>query len=121
MRAQAAKIDVIIIARAPQANNSAIIGALRLCPVKGGWLLRSMSIRQDYQRQGIGSLMLGQIKAQLAEKTCYCFAYRHLQSFYQKAGFKPGDETAVSEEISQRYRQYRQKGKDIVLMQSISD
>lgn len=121
MRAQAAKVDLVIIARSQQKTQAPIIAALRLCPVKHSWILRSMSVAKNHQRQGIGQRMLRQIKAELAEKKCYCFAYPHLQTFYQQAGFQLCDERSASDAIRQLYLQYRQSGKDIVLMQYNTD
>lgn len=117
MRAQAAKVDEIIIARNNHLPNNAIIAALRLCPVKGSWLLRSMCVDQNHQRQGIGLYMLEQIKHNLSEKKCYCFPHRHLESFYQTAGFLVVNENDANVEIRQLYQQYIESGKDILIMQ----
>lgn len=117
MRAQAAKVDEIIIARNNHLPNNAIIAALRLCPVKGSWLLRSMCVDQNHQRQGTGLYMLEQIKHNLSEKKCYCFPYRHLESFYQTAGFQVVNENDTNDEIKLLYQQYIESGKDILIMQ----
>ncbi|MCK4708883.1 MAG: GNAT family N-acetyltransferase [Gammaproteobacteria bacterium] len=119
MRAQAAKIDEVIIARLSNYSEHNIIGALRLCPIENSWLLRSMSIEKGYQRQGIGSFMLNQITRDLAEKGCYCFPFKHLEKFYQKAGFQLIEVTKASPEIQQLFQQYIDNGKDILIMQFI--
>lgn len=117
MRAQAAKNDEVIIARYHLMPSKPIIGALRICPVENSWLLRSMSIENSYQRKGIGHFMLSQIQSSLSKKNCYCFPYRHLESFYQKAGFQVIDDKEATDEIRQPYQQYIDNGKDIILMQ----
>lgn len=119
MRAQAAKVDEVIIARNDHASSNSIIAALRLCPIKGSWLLRSMCVDQGHQRQGIGLYMLEQIKANLSEKKCYCFPHRHLESFYRTAGFQIVDVNDVNNEIKLLYLQYIESGKDILIMQFV--
>lgn len=115
MRSQAAKSDDVVIIRDAAANNI-IIGALRLCPVNGSWLLRSMSIDKDYQRQGLGLYMLEQIKTTLKDKQCYCFPYCHLESFYQAAGFIKTQASDADSGIEQLYKQYTEKGKQLLIM-----
>jgi len=117
MRAQAAKSDRIYIARLLSDNNKPIIAALRLCKINQDWLLRSMCVEKNFQRQGVGLTMLKQIQTELKEKHCYCFPYTHLQSFYQQAGFKLIDSAQASPEIEQRFSQYSNNGIDIIIMQ----
>jgi len=121
MRAQAAKNDEVIIARDSQTTAQKIIAALRLCPYEDSWLLRSMSVDQEYQRRGIGLKMLLENQQSLKEKDCYCFPYRHLQGFYQKAGFKLIHNDDASPVIQQLFQQYLDSGKDIILMRIITD
>ena len=117
MRAQAAKSDDIIITRTITDNGSAIIGALRLCPVKGSWLLRSMCIDEQFQGKGIGLHMLEQIQNNLSSKDCYCFPYTYLENFYKKAGFQIIDASDATPEIQALYEQYLKNGKNISIMQ----
>lgn len=117
MRSQAARADDVIIARDKQTANRNIVAALRLCPLQDSWLLRSMSVQKEYQRRGIGLTMLQQINDQLSEKACYCFPYPHLESFYARAGFKLIEPEQATEEIKQLFMQYKNNGKDIIIMQ----
>jgi len=94
-----------------------LIGALRLCPHDQAWLLRSMCIQQDFRQQGIGSFMLQQLQPQLARQPCYCFPYEHLQRFYQRAGFQQVSPEQAAIGIADKYRQYLDSGKKILLMQ----
>ena len=121
MRAQAAKNDDVIIARDSQTKEQKIIAALRLCPYEDSWLLRSMSVDQEYQRRGIGLKMLLENQLTLKDKACYCFPYRHLQDFYQQAGFQLIHTDKASPVIQQLFQQYIDSGKDIILMQMVSD
>ena len=117
MRAQAAKSDDIVIARDNTNNVNQIIGALRLCPVEGSWLLRSMCIDETFQRQGIGLNMLNKIQANLSSKSCYCFPYTYLENFYEKAGFQIINTADAAPEIQTLYEQYLKSGKKISIMQ----
>jgi len=117
MRAQAAKSDRIFIARLLSDKSKTVIAALRLCKIGEDWLLRSMCVEKSFQRQGIGLYILKQIKTELEEKNSICFPYSHLQSFYQQAGFQPVDFTQMSTDIQQRFRQYKDSGRDIIIMQ----
>jgi len=117
MRAQAAKSDDIVIARDNTNNVNQIIGALRLCPVEGSWLLRSMCIDETFQRQGVGLNMLNKIQANLSSKSCYCFPYTYLENFYEKAGFQIINTADAAPEIQTLYEQYLKSGKKISIMQ----
>ncbi len=117
MRAQAAKADRIFIARLLSDKSKPVIAALRLCKIGEDWLLRSMCVEKKFQRQGIGLYMLKQIQTELAEKHCFCFPHSHLQSFYQHAGFQLIDSVQASPEIQQRFKQYIDSGRDILIMQ----
>jgi N-acetylglutamate synthase-like GNAT family acetyltransferase len=111
-RAQAAKSDVIYIAR----NGQGIIGALRLCLYDKSWLLRSMCIKEEFRHKGIGLMFLKSIHNELQSKRCYCFPYLHLENFYQQAGFthiEPQQSAAV---IANKYNNYLSKGKQILIM-----
>jgi len=117
MRAQAAKADRVFIARADTNKPKSIIAALRLCPLGNSWLLRSMCVDQPFQRHGVGRQMLKLLKAELATTNCYCFAWSHLQDFYQQAGFSLIDIDQASDEIANRFKQYADNNRDIQLMQ----
>ena len=119
MRAQAAKSDDIVITRAN--NENQIIGALRLCPVGGSWLLRSMCIDEKFQGQGIGRNMLDNIRDTLLSKSCYCFPYTYLENFYEQAGFQVIDAADATAEIQTLFEQYRRNGKKISIMQFSQD
>jgi N-acetylglutamate synthase-like GNAT family acetyltransferase len=111
-RPQAPRTDDIYIA----ILDAQIVGAVRLCPLEDCWLLRSMCIHCDYRGRGIGSYLLQRLQQVLRQKTCYCFPYSHLQGFDQDNGFEPVTDKAVPQEIMAKYRNYRSKGKDILLM-----
>ena len=111
-RAQVAKTDVAYIVK----HKQTIIGALRLCQYDSNWLLRSMCIKDSYRNMGIGRHLLSFIQPDLASKQCYCFAYSHLEKFYQQAGFCPVKPEQSSLVIRRKFDNYISRGKKILLM-----
>lgn len=113
-RAQAAKSDIVYIARL----HNSMVGALRLCPYSNNtWLLRSMCIKEELRNQGIGSDFLMSLNDTFKAKNVYCFPYKHLEAFYRKAGFEIVDHQHVDTRILDSFHNYINKGKNIILMQ----
>lgn len=111
-RAQAAKSDMIFYAQ----HKNIIVCALRLCQYGDSWLLRSMCVKSDYQRQGVGRHFLHNISAHLQSTACYCFPYEHLEKFYSEAGFSQIEASLSDNRISTLFKNYRSRGKNILLM-----
>lgn len=111
-RPQAAKSDIIYIAM----HNNIIVAALRLCHYNNSLLLRSMCIKAEYRRRGLGHYFLDEISSILKDNTCYCFAYTYLEKFYSSAGFNTIVPHKAEQEISELYNIYLSKGKKIILM-----
>jgi predicted N-acetyltransferase YhbS len=67
-----------------------LLALVRLCPEFGGWSLRSMQVRGDRQRQGLGQRLLERFVAEVSERQVpevLCMPYAHLEDFYSRAGF----------------------------------
>lgn len=67
-----------------------IVGVVRLCFENSCYVLRTMQIRLNYQKQGIGFQILKEFERLLAREgieQIYCFAYAHLEKFYGSIGF----------------------------------
>jgi len=114
MRAQAPKGDAIFVVT----HGTRLVAAVRLSPNSSGdgYLLRSLCVSAEMQRQGIGSYLLNQIQNKLNKMSCYCFPYTHLMDFYKSAGFVLVAEDVASDAIRERFQCYRNNGKNIVLM-----
>ena len=93
---------------------------LRLKQFQQCQLLTGMVTHPDFRNLGLGQVLLNALqhdKSQpLLTKPCYCFAFDHLESFYQKANFSRIAEQCLPEELKQRFRAYSQSGKCLVPM-----
>ncbi len=68
-----------------------MIGNVRLCFEQDHFLLRTMRVRNDFQRTGVGIKILKAFENLLSERSIfevYCVPYAHLESFYGTIGFK---------------------------------
>lgn len=68
-----------------------LVAVVRLCPEFGGWSLRSMQVRSDRQREGLGQCLLGHFFDEVKQRhvrEVLCMPYAHLEEFYSRAGFE---------------------------------
>ncbi len=85
-----------------------IVAALRACPKAHGYLLRSVWVSSGRRRESLGTTLLQQSLSQLP--TCWCYAYPHLEQFYQRAGFITVEPEQTPADIHEPYRRYQQQG-----------
>jgi N-acetylglutamate synthase-like GNAT family acetyltransferase len=104
--------DVILIAR----SEAQIIGAVRLCPETGFFVLRGMQVLAPFQRQGIGKQLLQSCTEQLFDRVCYCIPWQHLRSFYQQAGFQEVSSSKVPVLLHERFNHYISREMSVILM-----
>lgn len=72
------------------------VGAFKAKDSKDSWLLDWLAVAQDYQGQGIGSLLMKKIFESLAKlkiaklfiETCSCDGEKPARAFYSKQGYK---------------------------------
>lgn len=93
-----------------------IIGAVRLCPDDGFFVLRGMQILAPFQRQGIGTQILRVCTEQLIDQVCYCIPWRHLRSFYQQVGFQEVSPAEVPALLRERFDGYIFRRMKVILM-----
>jgi GNAT superfamily N-acetyltransferase len=105
--------DLVLVAVA----QNQIIGAVRLCQEFGTTVLRGMYILKEFQRKGIGTLLLRASEKHLTKCTCYCIPYRHLETFYGQCAFKKIDVLKAPGGMAKRLEEYTSKGLDVILMQ----
>ncbi|MBS1624165.1 MAG: GNAT family N-acetyltransferase [Bacteroidetes bacterium] len=64
------------------------VGILRICTEQGSTVLRGFNILPEYQRLGIGTLMLRRAVIELENLDCYLICKRQLNPFYEPFGFR---------------------------------
>lgn len=117
MRAQAPKNELIYSARLIQQSGQQLVAALRLSPMGGDYLLRSMCIAAELRRQGIGQQFLQELQPILTKLNVYCFPFSHLVDFYQQANFALVATEDAPPAIADKFLRYLNNGKNICLMQ----
>lgn len=104
--------DVTIVAR----TNSRLIGAVRLCHEGDFKVLRGMHVHPDYQRQGIGRLLLSHCSSHLDDSHAYCLPYVHLAAFYEQINFSVAETSELPVLLSQRFSTYVSVGQAVLAM-----
>ena len=98
-----------------QRDGKGLAGVVRLCFEQGFVSLRSMQVRQDLQRQGVGSQLLRRFVQLLDEQKInyvYCMPYAHLESFYAQIGFvrlMQSEEALVPPQLWKRLDKHRNR------------
>ena len=95
-----------------------IIAAVRLCPKRDGWLLRSLWVAKSRRGEGIGTMLLHNVLATPEHHPCWCYPYDHLKAFYQAAGFQQQPADEAPEQIREPFEAYQAKGNHLLLMTS---
>lgn len=95
---------------------SSIISALRLVPMDNYLLLRSMVVSPSYRGKGVGLFMLEKLTKALSQRSCWCFPFEQLESFYRYAGFVKQSPETCPNNIAHKFQQYRLSGKKIIVM-----
>ena len=98
-------------------HEGGIIGVVRLAPEHGTTVLRGMRVEPGFQRQGIGTGLLGAASAEL-KGPCYCIPYAHLTGFYGQIGFQVLDPRTAPDFLAERLAGYRARadGREYLLM-----
>lgn len=94
-----------------------LVGLLRLEPEGGTTLLRGMRVQPAYQRQSVGTALLGVVADYLGNTACYCVPYAHLVGFYGQVGFVEVKVNDAPEFLRTRVAEYRGRGLDVLVMQ----
>lgn len=99
-----------------------IIAAVRLSPSPSSdgqyVLLKGLWVKREMRRTGLGSLLLQKTTQYLesTQQTCYCLAYKHLETFYRLHCFNIESEDSAPTFLWQRYQRYNSQGKELILM-----
>ena len=97
-------------------NGNAIVAAVRLVKTADYLILRSMVVSPDYQRRGLGTYFLQHISSRLNQRTCWCYPFEWLETFYQTSGFICITPENAPLLIHTKYQQYLQQGRKLLIM-----
>jgi predicted N-acetyltransferase YhbS len=70
-------------------------------------VLRGMRVLPEFQRQGIGTEILGEVLLRLEGIECFAIAYAHLKDFYGRIGFCNSNEQEAPAFLRERINRYR--------------
>tara|TARA_R110001592_G_scaffold86031_1_gene254006 strand:- start:13127 stop:13567 length:441 start_codon:yes stop_codon:yes gene_type:complete len=112
---QVGRKDEVFVLREISRDNR-IIAAARLVKTADYLILRSMVVLPELQKQGIGKYFLEQLKPSLFNRACWCFPFEWLEGFYANIGFAPYPPENVPTLIRNKYHQYSEQGRKILIM-----
>jgi N-acetylglutamate synthase-like GNAT family acetyltransferase len=96
--------DRVLLAEA----DGEIVGAVRLCVEERVQVLRTMRVRPDFQRRGVGRALLRRFVTMLdGGRDCFCIPYAHLDVFYGEAGFEVVSPDALPPHLAARLAAYQ--------------
>ena len=93
-----------------------IIGAGRLSEEEGVLVLRGVRVLKEHRGRGVGSAILDSLVSEGSGRDRYCIPYSNLRHFYAAKGFEEINPLKASNFICNRYRGYRARGLDVILM-----
>ncbi|MGF1681963.1 GNAT family N-acetyltransferase [Photobacterium minamisatsumaniensis] len=100
-------------------NDNGIQCCVRFKQFDNYQLLTGMLVHPSIRELGVGQQLVQASKLQISQKTCFCFAFSHLESFYQRAGFQIISDSALPESLKSRIERYRQSGKALIPMRFV--
>ncbi|NOH99381.1 GNAT family N-acetyltransferase [Vibrio sp. 99-70-13A1] len=97
-------------------KNHSIIGIVRFRAIEEYRLLTGMVISTELRGQGHGSLLMNYCVSNILTNQDFCFAYRHLESFYSNHDFKKIDAVDLPNSLKTLFLRYTNSGKDLIPM-----
>jgi N-acetylglutamate synthase-like GNAT family acetyltransferase len=95
--------STVVIAR----NGPQILGAVRLSYEERTQVLRGFMIHPNYERRGIGTLMLHELEKHMGSRDCFCLPHEWLAGFYQQAGFQRVPPESLPPFLHQRWQELK--------------
>jgi N-acetylglutamate synthase-like GNAT family acetyltransferase len=96
--------------------NSKIIGVVRIAYEHNIPVLRGMMIAEEFQRKGIGTLMLKELETKI-KSNCFCLPHDWLESFYGQIGFKKIQTQTAPNFLKERLEDNKKKYPHLIIMQ----
>jgi N-acetylglutamate synthase-like GNAT family acetyltransferase len=98
-----------------------IIGVGRLSDEEGVFVLRGMRILKEHRGHGVGKAILNSLVSEGNKRDCYCLPYSYLRHFYAAKGFNEIEPAEAPGFLRDRFRNYRTRGLDVVLMRRMPE
>jgi len=100
---------------ANQKTEPQIIAAVRLVPTDDYYWLRSLYVDESLRGQNIGSQLMGFVQQHISHPI-HCFPYKHLEHFYQLAGYTIEPVDTIPQALQQLFERYSRKADNILIM-----
>lgn len=94
-----------------------IMAVVRFRNIGKHHLLTGMVVNQQHRQLGIGKQLLGYCQQDHLNQATFCFAYTHLEHFYQQGGFMPIEPSHLPAELFCLFERYTNSGKNLIPMQ----
>lgn len=107
------KSETIVVAYV----ENTLVASVRFKPIAPYWLMTGMLVAPQYRQLGIGHKLLQYCQQFLMNDGYYCFAYQHLEGFYQQHNFKTLGAEQLPAILATRIENYQAKGKSLIAMQ----
>ncbi|MDP4491861.1 GNAT family N-acetyltransferase [Vibrio sp. AH4] len=108
------KSDESIVVALENTEIVAVVRFRRICTYR---LLTGMAVKANLRQTGIGKQLLHYCRKEQLNHDTYCFAYTHLEHFYQQGDFVRIEPLALPPELNILYERYSRTGKDLIPMQ----
>ena len=92
------------------------IGVGRLSEEKGIFVLRGMRVLKEHRGRGVGKAILNLLVNKRSGRDCYCIPYSYLRRLYTAKGFNEIAPSEAPDFLRERFRNYRARGLDVILM-----
>lgn len=102
-------------------SGARLVGVARLCEEQGDTVLRGMQVHPDFQRRGVGKLLLTHCAPHLRKRMAWCLPYEHLARFYARAGFAVVQPSDLPAFLAERQARYLAQGQRVLAMRRQPD
>ncbi|EGU32135.1 hypothetical protein VIBRN418_13211 [Vibrio sp. N418] len=93
-----------------------LIGVVRFKPIEQYQLLTGMLVIPEQRGKSIGHALLLHCQQSICNGNTYCFAYPHLEDFYQQHGFATIEQSTLPACLKQLFERYIGSGKALIPM-----
>lgn len=110
--AKAKKNEVTIVGY----ENNMIVAVVRFRPLEQLQLLTGMLVVPTHRGTGVGHQLMNHCRNTILNERTYCFAYAHLETFYQQHGFHTIDSEVLPHHLKQLFNRCINGGKSLIPM-----